>query len=187
MEESKKVLHNRHSFRLKEHDYSDVGSYFITICTYEYKCLFGEIINGEMQLNPFGNIVLLTWNDLINHIASIELGEFVIMPNHVHGIVNIVDPEKITYEKAAGNLPGLKIAKTQPPQKPLSEIVRQFKTFSATRINNVRKMRGSLVWKRNYFERIIRNEKAYMAVEEYIHNNPFQWELDKYNDANYCN
>ena len=180
MKESKKASHNRQSFRLKDHDYSEVGSYYITICTYEFRCLFGVIKNGEMQLNRFGNIVLLTWNDLTNHIANIELGKFVIMPNHVHGIVNIVEPKSITYEKADVNLPGLKIAKTRPPQQPLSEIVRQFKTFSAMRINNLRKMRGSPVWKRNYFERIIRNEKAYMAVQEYIHNNPFKWELDKY-------
>lgn len=180
MKESKNASHNRQSFRLKDHDYSEVGSYFLTICTYENKRLFGEIKNGEMQLNQFGNIVLLTWNDLIDHIANIELGEFVIMPNHVHGIVNIIEPENITYEKTDGNLSGLKIANTHPSQKHLSEVVRQFKTFSAMRINNLRKMRGTPVWQRNYFERIIRNEKAYMIVEEYIHNNPFQWENDKY-------
>jgi len=180
MKESDKPSLNRHSMRLKDHDYSEVGSYFLTMCAYENKRLFGEIKNGEMHLNQYGKIVILTWNDLINHIANIELGEFVIMPNHIHGIVNIVEPAKITYEKSEGDLSGLKIAKTHPPQTPVSEIVRQFKSFSAMRINNLRRMRGTAVWQKDYYERIIRTEKAYMKIAEYIHNNPFQWENDKY-------
>ena len=180
MNEPNKPSHNRRSIRLKGHDYSAVGAYYLTMCTNERERLFGEIINGEMQLNQYGKIVLLTWNDLINHVANIELGEFVIMPNHVHGIVTIVEPPNLTYEKPEGDLPGLKIAKTHLPQTPVSEIVRQFKTFSAMRINNLRKMRGTAVWQRDYYERVIRTEREYMKYANYIHNNPFQWENDRF-------
>ena len=82
--------HRRHSIRLKGYDYAQVGAYFITICAYQRECLFGEIVNGEMRVNEFGRVVQYTWDDLINHVDGIELGEFVVMPNHVHGIIIIV-------------------------------------------------------------------------------------------------
>ena len=186
MKEPSKTLHKRRTIRLKDYDYSEVGAYYLTMCTHENKRLFGEIKNGEMQLNQYGKIVLLTWNDLTNHIENIGLGEFVVMPNHVHGIVNIVEPKNVTYQESDENLSGLKIAKTHPTQTPVSEIVRQFKTFSAMRINRLRKMRGTAVWQRDYYERIIRTQKAYMKIAEYIHNNPFQWENDKFYEES-CN
>ena len=164
--------HQRRSIRLKGYDYSQAGAYFITICTYNRQHGLGEIVNGEMQLNEFGHIVQSTWQDLVNHIAGIELGEFVIMPNHIHGIITIV---------GAGSEPaptGAELTIAKPKQTPLSEIVRQLKTFSARRINLARNTPGEPVWQRNYFEYIIRNEKAYLEITQYIVDNPSQWELD---------
>lgn len=85
------AVHHRRSIRLQGYDYSHIGSYFITICTYNHDALFGKIDDGAMQLNEIGQIINLTWLDLANHIQNIELGPFVIMPNHIHGIVNIID------------------------------------------------------------------------------------------------
>jgi REP element-mobilizing transposase RayT len=81
--------HHRHSSRIKGYDYASPAAYFITIVTYQRECLFGEIKNGRMILNELGKIIERAWNDLVNHYRNIELGIFVIMPNHVHGIIVI--------------------------------------------------------------------------------------------------
>ena len=83
--------HHRRSIRLKGYDYTQAGAYFITIVTQDRAWLFGDIVDGEMQVNPFGEVVVRTWNDLPNHNPHIELDAFVVMPNHVHGIIVIVD------------------------------------------------------------------------------------------------
>ena len=81
----------RKSIRLPGYDYAQAGAYFITICTYNRMCLFGEILEHEMALNWAGRIVLECWRDLVNHYPHIETDEFVIMPNHVHGIIVLAD------------------------------------------------------------------------------------------------
>ena len=160
-------IHHRRSIRLPEYDYSQAGAYFITICTHQHQPLFGEIVKCEMQLNEFGQIIQTTWHDLVNHVARIELDAFVIMPNHIHGIITIV---------GAGSEPAP--TNTNPKQPPLSEIVRQSKTFSARRINLARNTPGEPVWQRNYYEHIIRDEKSYLRIAQYILDNPVKWELD---------
>ena len=179
------LLHNRRSIRLPGYDYSQAGAYFITICTKDRECLFGEILGmsdtvgagskpaqNVMRLNGNGKIVENTWNDLIHHINSIELGEFVVMPNHVHGIIHIIERELIPRA-------GLEPAPTPPQQKSLSEIIRQFKTFSARHINIQRLTPGLPVWQRNYYEHIIRDEKSFNKIADYITYNPARWETDE--------
>lgn len=184
------MIHQRRSIRLPGFDYSQFGAYFITICSQNREELFGEIVNGEMVLNDYGELVQFTWNDLVNHMTGIELGEFVIMPNHVHGIVMIVGDE---YSVGAGSEPApTNDARTEPARtetkrmkrQPLSEIVRQFKTFSARRINEKRGTTGIPVWQRNYWEHIIRNDEEHEAISAYILNNPGQWELDSLHVGN---
>lgn len=164
--------YHRRSIRLKGYDYTRAGAYFITICTRNREYLFGEIINNEMRLNEFGQIVQSTWFDLVNHVDDIELGEFVVMPNHMHGIIIIVGAgsEPAPTEPAPMN--------AIPKQTPLFEIVRQLKTFSARRINLARNTQGESVWQRNYFEHIIRDEKSYLKISQYIFDNPARWKLD---------
>ena len=82
--------HHRRSIRMKGYDYSQPGAYFVTICTHGKQSLFGKIVDGEMKLNDFGRVVEFTWNDLVNHVDGIELGPFVIMPNHIHAIIHII-------------------------------------------------------------------------------------------------
>ena len=84
--------HHRRSIRLKGYDYSQAGAYFITICTQDRACLFGKVVNGEMQLNDAGRMVLAEWNMLPERFPHVVLDAFVVMPNHVHGIVVITNP-----------------------------------------------------------------------------------------------
>jgi len=164
------TVHNRHSMRLKGYDYSQMGSYFITLCAYNRECLFGDITVGagskpaHIALNEYGEIIRNVWNDLPNHIGGIELNVFGIMPNHIHGIVTI-------------NRAGLEPAPTK--QFGLPEIIRQLKTFSARQINARRGTPRVPVWQRNYYEHIIRNEESYGDIATYISNNPAQWEADQ--------
>ncbi len=171
-------VHHRRSIRLQGYDYARSGAYFVTICTRNRECLFGEIIDGQMVLNDAGGIVQAAWDDLPNHYADVELDECVVMPNHVHGIVVIVGA-------------GLKPAPTTPPapttgtikRHGLPEIIRAWETFSARRIHRIRKTPGAKLWQRNYWERVIRNESEYNRIREYIRNNTSQWKLDKLNPA----
>jgi len=125
--------HYRRSIRMKGYDYSEPVAYFITICTHNNQTLFGKILEGAMQLNDFGKIVQSTWEDLVNHVSGIELGPFMIMPNHIHGIIQIIDSDSSV---RVGPKPTTTPAPTQ--QTSLPEIVRQLKTFSSKPINQLR-------------------------------------------------
>ena len=143
-----------------------------------------DIVDGEMRLNAFGEIVVRTWHDLPNHVANVQLDAFVVMPNHVHGIIVITD-NSVVDSVGAGSEPAPTTTKPAPTPKrhALPEIVRQLKTFSARRINQHRGTPGAPVWQRNYYERIIRDERALGRIRAYIRNNPLKWELDRENSA----
>jgi REP element-mobilizing transposase RayT len=173
-------IHHRHSIRLREYDYAQNGAYFVTVCTFQRECLFGEVGAGSkparewgMHTNEVGKLVEMTWHDLPNHNRNIVLDAFVVMPNHVHGIL-VID----------GVGAGLELRAGLEPAPTLSELVRQFKTFSARRINRLRDNPCCPVWQRNYYERVIRNEQELARARGYIANNPLKWALDKENPAN---
>jgi putative transposase len=157
--------HHRRSISLKEYDYSTPVAYFVTICMHRSEKVFGRIIKAEINLNKFGKIVRSTWVDLPKYYPNIQLDLFVIIPNHVHGIIFIV---------GAGFKP-------VPADYPLSEIVRGFKTFSSRCINEIRNIAGLPVWQRNYYEHVVRNEKELNRIREYILYNPLQWQFDREN------
>ncbi len=168
--------HHRRSIRLKGYDYSQPGAYFVTICTHQRRCLFGDVVDGEMRLNEAGGMVEWTWYDLPNHIDNIELDAFVVMPNHVHGIIIIREPVVGAGSVGAGSEPA-----PTTKRHGLPEIVRQFKTFSARRINRWRGTPGTPVWQRNYYEHIIRDEQSLNRIRQYILENPIRWQLDREN------
>jgi REP element-mobilizing transposase RayT len=159
--------HNRSSIRLKGYDYSQAGGYFVTVCTQDRKCLLGKVVNRKSKLNEFGKIVESVWLDLPKHHRHIELDSFVVMPNPVHGVIIIVGA-------------GLKPAPTK-NRHPLPEIVPSFKTFSSRRINQMRVTPGVTVWRRNYYENIIRNEDELNRIREYIIDNALQGQFDREN------
>ena len=197
--------HHRRSIRLKGYDYSGQGTYFVTICSQDRGCLFGDIVDGEMRMNCAGRLVQTVWNELPDHYSPSQLDESVVMPNHVHGIVLILGAEAVA--PASGSTPagagllvraGLKPAPTRGTTVPgdhpvpatatttrhgLTEIVRAFKTFSARRINEWRGTPGVPVWQRNYHEHIIRDESSLRRIREYIATNPVRWMDDPENPA----
>ncbi|HOK46119.1 MAG TPA: hypothetical protein PLK67_09320 [Bryobacteraceae bacterium] len=188
--------HHRRSIRLKTYDYTQPGAYFITICTRERVSLFGTVVDGEMRLNARGEIVCEEWfkTAQIRPYVQLQEDEFVVMPNHVHGIVWIVDDDlaPVGATDRRGDRP---VAPTTvPPRGPapqsLGAIIAGFKSAVTHRINALRGAPGAPVWQRNYFEHVIRDERALArangrsplhAIRQYIIENPLRWHLDRYN------
>ena len=184
-ENSRQPLQRRRSIRLQGYDYRKAGAYFITTVTQGRTCLFGDVVDGEMVLNDVGRLVQAAWDELPHHYPHVELDAFVIMPNHVHGIIRIVGaglkPASTGLKPATPFVrAGLKPAPTD-KRASLSEILRAFKTFSARRINEHRCKSGQPVWQRNYYEHVVRSESALGRIREYIMNNPQHWSLDREN------
>lgn len=191
--------YQRCSIRLKGYDYSQNGAYFVTICTHNRECLFGDVVGEKMMVNEYGRAVQTVWDRLPNHYLHVELDEWIIMPNHVHGIVVLVgaglkpahdgkpalNPEQPTQNEngddSKNNRAGFKPAPTGTKRHPLSEIVRALKTFSSRHINELRNTPSQPVWQRNYYEHIIRNDESLRKIREYIINNPTNWKNDRNN------
>ncbi|MEK7369016.1 MAG: transposase [Planctomycetota bacterium] len=168
--------YHRRSIRLKGYDYSQAGAYFITICVKDRKYLLGEVVNGEIILSCIGKIVEKCWVEIPKHFPHVQLDQYVIMPNHIHGIIEIL-----------GNCVG--VENFQPLQrtnryqkvipKSLGSFVRGFKVGVAKwcRQNQYK----HFVWQRNYYEHIIRSEDELNSIREYILSNPLQWQFDREN------
>ncbi|MFH1161430.1 MAG: transposase [bacterium] len=165
--------HHRRSIRLKGYDYSREGMYFITICSHGRDHLFGKIENGKMILNPMGQIARHEWIKTTEIRTNITLGEYVVMPNHIHGIVVINGLPGIV--GAYGNTP------LRSPTKTVGAIVRGYKSAVTKQINILRNCPKCPVWQRNYYEHIIYDESEYLRISEYIYNNPANWMDDTLN------
>jgi len=181
-------IHHRRSIRLRDYDYCSTGAYFVTICAFQRECLFGEVVEGEMQVNQFGEIVREEWQKTDNVRENVILDEFVIMPNHIHGILIVVDGVGAT-RWVALNEPNLdtratrRVAPTGPVSGSIGAIVGQFKSAVTKRINTLRDNPGCPVWQRSYYEHVIRSERDLENVRRYIMENPLKWDLDENNPA----
>jgi len=178
-----KEKHCRKTIRLKGWDYSNIGAYFMTICTYNRECLFGDISSSTMQLNEYGQITMECWKWLSCQYTYIEIDEWAVMPNHLHGIVIINgDCRGGSRTDCRG---GSRTAPTDViKHKPLGRLIGAFKTVSTKQINIIRNISGVPVWQRNYYEHIIRNEDELNRIRQYIIENPFRWEDDPENPKN---
>ena len=232
------AIHHRRSIRMKGYDYSQEGLYFVTICCYNRECLFGDVVNGEMVLNEFGTIACNEWLNTTNIRKNVELDVFVIMPNHMHGIIilngvngrgelhspqlhlthnsiadnkmnecnfpdnvitdnvisdnklgecnfpdnvitdNVITNNVITNNVISDNKLGECNSPLRGPSNNIGAIVRGYKSSVTKQLNllNI----GCTIWQRNYHEHIIRNEKSYQTIAEYIINNPSKWNDDKF-------
>jgi putative transposase len=195
-------IHQRHSIRLKDYDYSQAGAYFVTICAWQRECLFGAIVNGEMAMNDMGRIVVAEWERTPKIRSNVELDAFTIMPNHFHAIFivhdNIVGAHCMRPEYVELNTTHAKSGKSRvqvedrahvsaPLRRQsgsIGSIVAGFKSATTKRINNFRNNPGCPAWQRNYYERVIRDEQELFRAREYIVNNPLKWELDQENPVN---
>jgi len=164
------------------------GAYFVTLCTRGRACLFGHVVNGEMHLNEAGETARRCWEDIPTHFPMVELDTFVIMPNHMHGVVVIgckgeASDSPVSANTRAGMADASPLRSrpngTQP--RSLSAIVRNFKSVSTRRINAACYAPGTPVWLRNYYEHVVRNEQELMAIREYILGNPARWDDDENN------
>jgi REP element-mobilizing transposase RayT len=167
----------RRSIRLKNYDYSQQGAYFVTICTQYRQCLWGQIKQDQILLNNLGSVALQCWLEIPTHFPSVELDVFVIMPNHLHGILWI--KESLNQEDKYNQYQ--KVVKGSIPS-----IVRSFKAAVTKKINQICQQKGaSLIWQRNYHEKIIKDEEMLNNIREYILNNPRNWEKDtEYSSSN---
>jgi REP element-mobilizing transposase RayT len=190
--------HHRRSIRLKGYDYSQEGAYYVTIVTQGRVCLFGEIIDGEMHLNAYGEIIQKWWYEIPIHFPNVELGAFVIMPNHVHGIIFIIaerrgevlsprdDPNRNiqdAYVDGTNKSGGV----TPPLRKPtLGQIIAYFK-YQSTKMMNLIETDKAITrfWQRNFYEHIIRNEQDLQNKTDYINANPSLWDEDDNNPRNF--
>ena len=147
--------HHRRSIRLRQYDYSRNGAYFVTICVQGRRRLFGSINNGRMVRNAFGEIADRAWRHLQVTNPQIYLDAWVVMPDHLHGILVVHNA-------------GLR-------RKTVGRLIGSFKTVSTKHINRIRKTPGQRVWQRNYYERVIRNHTELDAIRAYIIANPSRW------------
>ena len=189
--------HHRRSIRLKGYDYAQPGAYFVTVVTQERECLFGEVMEGGMHLSPAGNIAQGEWQRLSARFPHVCLDAFVVMPNHVHGIIIILgDDSRGTADSGdALNLSSTRRAPTpsttrrtptqerfgKPVPGSIPTIVRSYKSATTLRINYLRHASGIPVWQRNYYEHIVRNDEELQAIRRYILDNPYQWDSDDEN------
>jgi len=151
--------------RLGYSDYSLPGGYFFTACTHGFSQIFGWLRIGDFQLSRFGEIVWETWRSLPEHFPRLELDQFVVMPNHIHGIL-ILHPVK-SREKCSS----------------LIQVLASLKSFSSRRINKLRGTNQPPIWQRSYRDRVIRPKEDLNDYRQYILDNPRKWELDEYNQA----
>jgi REP-associated tyrosine transposase len=165
---TKASAQRRRSIRLAEFDYGQTGLYFVTLCVHDRKCLFGEIVDGAMQLNAIGAIVAAEWRRTPEIRPNVTVDEFVVMPNHFHAL--------LAMESSGRGVLNTPSAQLHSPSQTLGAILRGFKA-STTRYFRERHSQAPL-WQRNYYEHVVRNDDELTRIREYILNNPIQWALD---------
>ena len=171
----------RRRVRLRDYDYTSSGYYFVTICTCDRRCLFGEVVDGLMHLNEVGTTVQEYWCAIASQCLTVALDQYVVMPNHLHGIVRlngvVVEEEKGAMNRTPtdGSAVGAQFIAPS-----LGEVVRAFKARCTFVLRKAFLVEGSL-WQRNYYEHVIRSDASLRAIREYVANNPMHWHLDREN------
>jgi putative transposase len=177
------------SSRLKNWDYGQNGAYFITICTENREHFFGEIVTVDnvkkMQLNEIGKLADKFWAEISKHFPFVELGNYIVMPNHVHGILiidktNVVDDvvETLQCNVSTGN--GNKneqMAKISPKRGTISTLLRSYKSVVT---KNSHFIHADFAWQERFHDHIIRNSESFERIQNYIENNVANWKEDKF-------
>jgi putative transposase len=185
--------HQRRSIRLAGYDYGQAGAYFVTICTEGHWRLFGRVAGDAMEWNDAGLAVERCWQEIPAHFPQVALDEFVVMPNHVHGILVIADATGHRFVGANNHSPHLVRANDYSPlprppdhasrprgtSKTIGSVIRGFKIGVGRWMRDDAGRRD--IWQRNYFEHIIRNDVALNRIRQYIRDNPARWACDRYN------
>ena len=197
MSEKFKGKYRNESARLQNWDYGNDAAYFITICTKNREHFFGEIRNARMQVSPVGAIAYVLWNEIKIHAKNVELGEFVVMPNHVHGIIILnndrnvgdggvgdgggrdvacnVPTETETETEISNPFKNEQMAAISPKSNTVSSIIRTYKSAVTKYCNRLKLPFG---WQSRFHDHIIRNDESFQRISEYIKTNPANWEKD---------
>ena len=183
----------RRSVRLRGFDYAFRGFFFVTICTHNKKPTLGKIMNYKSQLSDIGKIVEKCWREIPEHFPKVYLDEWIIMPNHIHGIIVIKFPlghdasSRATACRAPTPVEPLSIQHEsklegfgRPVKASLPTIVRSFKSAATKNVREWFGLKVLPVWQRNYFEHVIRNEESFNRIRNYIWENPIHWNTDEY-------
>ena len=175
----------RRSIRLGDFVYSQPGAYFVTICTLDRECLFGDVVDGNVALNRLGEIAQRCWHEIPDHFLNVEQDDFIVMPNHVHGLIMIVGA---THTSALQPI----LNTAQQPRRiwpggvksgSLGAIIGSYKSAVTRQINTIHNTPGAKLWQRNYYEHIIRSDDEINRVRTYISQNPAKWEFDRENPS----
>jgi putative transposase len=181
------VKPRRRFLRLKGYDYSQASAYFVTICVQDRICLFGEVAEGAMRLNDAGEMVVSLWKSLPAWFPGVELDAFVVMPNHVHGIVVLADDETATRAAPTNDVSDVGAPLVGARSAPnLGTIVGAFKSTATVSYVHGVKEKGwpafrRRLWQRNYYEHVIRDEAALDRLRRYVDENPLRWAFDDEN------
>ena len=175
------------STRLQSWDYGWNGSYFITICTANMNNYFGNVVNGKMNLSEIGQIANELWKEILQHVKNVKLGEFMVMPNHVHGIINLINNNDDNVNVETRHALSLQSQQTigkkrfqNQGKNTISSIIGSFKSAVTKQAHE----RGfEFKWQSQFYDHIIRNEKSYQNISNYIIDNPVNWNDDEYNNV----
>lgn len=180
-------LSKRKNLRLPQYDYTQAGGYFVTMCTFEHLCLFGKIQNCTLSLNDCGRIAHECWEKIPTIYSHIQLDEFIVMPNHIHGILIIDDKRRMKRDAQRGDQRNEGWANQREEERArqclaptLGVVIGQFKSVVTKRMNALRDTPGTYVWQRNYHDHIIRDEMDLNRIRKYIRDNPREWKNDTY-------
>ncbi len=184
-----KSLPQRH-LRLAAYDYTQDGAYFVTLCAANHVCLFGSVIDGKVRLNAYGQIAEREWRRTAVMRTAVTMDAWVVMPNHVHGIVvieaaddsELVDKSGFASDRRSPlriEREGLSVARG-PAQASLGALIVGYKAAVTRRINELRGTNQPAIWQRNYYEHVIRNDEDLVRIREYIVNNSARWSEDRY-------
>jgi REP element-mobilizing transposase RayT len=181
---AKKIRYVLHSF-LKGYDYSQAGMYFVTICVKKHICLFGKITNGKMMLNEYGQIAYNEWAKTSEIRPNVQLDAFIIMPNHIHGIIVITENDGggrgVLHTPHASHLPNIIGCECnsplRSPSNTIGAMVRGYKSAVTKQLNQLGFIDS--IWQRSYWEHVIRNQQSHQRIANYVFNNPANWENDE--------
>ncbi|MDK1119138.1 MAG: hypothetical protein QGM50_10175 [Anaerolineae bacterium] len=178
-------IHHRRSIRLKGYDYAQAGAYFVTVVAHQRESTFGQVVDGGMVLNEFGRVVEKWWNQISVHFPNVDTRTFVIMPNHMHGIIVIKENGRGAVSASDGKSAKQGEMTSPPRRRTLGQIVAYFK-YQSTKEMNALDGTGTITkfWQRNYYDRIIRDDDELNRIHRYIESNPSMWADDDENLAN---
>ena len=171
----------RRSIRLRGLDYRSPGAYVITVCSFHRACLFGEIVRDQLQPNSIGEIVKEVWRAIPTFFPHLDLDAYVVMPNHVHGILILKEGPRAKHPPEADASPLHRRRPKGTQRGSISAIVQTFKAATTRGVHSLPGMKGLRLWQRGLYDHIIRNDAELNRVRRYIEENPLRWALDEEN------